>query len=75
LQVIRQKFIDDFSDRFTSARSSLLELNSTLASPVITAEENIDLIKVVTKDEIYTAVFSNDPHKALVQMDLGRLFF
>jgi len=48
LHVIRQKFIDDFSTRFTSARSSPFELDSSFASPVITLEENLDLIKLVT---------------------------
>ena len=64
LHVIRQKFIDDFSDRFTSTRRSLSAFNFTLASPVITAEENFELIKPVTEDDTYSAVFQMDLHKA-----------
>jgi len=75
LQVIRQKFIDDFSDHFTSARSSLSKLNCNLASPVVSVEENIELIKPVTEDEIYTAVFQMDPHKALDSDGIGASFF
>jgi len=39
-----------------------LDLN--LAPLLITVEENLDLIKLVTENEIYAAVFQMDPHKA-----------
>jgi len=64
-----------FSDRFTSARGVLLELNGNLAFPVVTAEENADLIKPVTEDEIYTAVFQMDPHKAPGSDGFGASFY
>jgi len=35
-----------------------------LTSPVVTAEENVALIKPVTDEEIYDAVFQMDPHKS-----------
>jgi len=39
-------------------------LNGPLASPFVSAKENVDLIKPVTEKEIYDAVFQMDPHKA-----------
>jgi len=72
--VIRQKFIQDFSNRFTSARGALAELNCKLTSPVVTAVENAALIKLVTEDEIHTAVFQIDPHKAPGSDGFGAFF-
>ena len=65
----------DFSDCFTSAHRSLSAFNSTLASPVITTEENFELIKPITEDEIYSAVFQMDPHKAPDSDRFGASFF
>jgi len=39
-------------------------LNSSLATPIIIAEKNLDLIKSITKNKIYATIFQMDPHKA-----------
>jgi len=75
MATIKQKFIMDFSARFTSARGAPLGLDGTLASPMVTAEENVGLIKPVTDDEIYNAVFQMDPHKAPGPDGFGASFF
>ena len=64
-----------FSARFTSTRGAHLELNGTLASPMVTAEENEWLTKPVSDDEIYNAVFQMDPHKAPGSDGFGASFF
>ena len=51
------------------------ELNYTLASPVVAAVENADLIKPVTEEEIHAAVFQMDPHKAPGSDGFGASFF
>jgi len=72
---IRQKFIQDYKHHFTSARGSLAEPPGNLANPVVTAEENAELIKPVTDEEIYTAVFQMDPHKAPGSDGFGASFY
>jgi len=72
---IQQKFIMDFSTRFTSARGAPLGFNGPLASPMVTAEENAWLTKPVSDDEIYNAVFQIDPHKAPGSDGFGASFF
>jgi len=46
-----------------------------LATTVVTAEENADLIKPVTHEEIYKAVFQMDPHKAPGSDGFGASFY
>ena len=72
---IRQQFLQDYMQRFTSARGSLAVLNGPLTSPIVTAEENADLIKPVTNKEIYYAVFQMDPHKAPGSDGFGASFY
>jgi len=74
LPAIKQKFLVDFSTRFTSARGTRSGVNGFLATPVVTAEENAGLIKPVTDEEIYTAVFQLDPHKAPGSDGFGGVF-
>jgi len=71
---VSQHFIHDLSSRFTSVRGGHAEIHGTLASPVVTSAENVDLIKPVTDDEIHAAVFQMDPHKAPGSDGFGRLF-
>jgi len=42
---------------------------------MVTPVENADLIKPVTNDEIHTAVFQMDPHKAPGSDGFGASFF
>ena len=72
---IQQKFILDFSSRFTSAHGPRPRVHGFLATPIVTAEENADLIKPVTDDEIYTAVFQMDLHKAPGSDGFGASFY
>ena len=65
----------DFSTRFTSARGTRSGVNAFLATPIVTAKENTDLIKPVTDEEIYTAVFQMDPHKAPGSDGFGASFY
>ena len=46
-----------------------------MATTVVTAEKNADLIKPVTDEEIYTAVFQMDPHKAPGSYGFGASFY
>jgi len=62
--VIQQRFLHDYMQRFTSDRESLAPMNDHLTFPIVTAEENAELVKPVTDTEIYDAVFQMDPHKA-----------
>jgi len=62
--IIQQKFIADFTARFTSSRHSPSMNLRNLALPSISAEENLELTKAVTVNEIYSALFDMDPHKA-----------
>jgi len=73
--VIRQQFLHDLSNRFISARGTLAELNCQLTSSVVTAVENAALIKPVTEEEIHTAVFQMDPHKAPGSDGFGASFY
>jgi len=72
---IQQKFILDFSSRFTSGHDLRTRAHGFLATPIVTAEENADLIKPVTDDEIYTAVFQMDPHKTPGSDGFGASFY
>jgi len=72
---IRQQFLQDYMKRFTSARGSLAVLNDPLTFPIVTAEENEELIKPVTDKEIYDAVFHMDPHKAPGPDGFGASFY
>ena len=53
----------------------LLRLNGALALPIVTADENTNLIKPVTDDEICNVVFQMDPHKAPGADGFGASFF
>jgi len=64
LPLIQSKIINDFSARFSSGRPSHAINLSNLAQSGITAQENIDLTRPVTDNEIYQALFDMDPHKA-----------
>jgi len=75
LPAIQQKFIMDFSSRFTSATSSRSGVHDSLATSVVTAEENAALIQPVTDEEIYTAVFQMDPYKAPGSDGFGASFY
>jgi len=75
IHVIRQQFLHDFTQRFTSARESLTRLNCTLTTPVVTTEENDALIQPITDAEIYDAVFQMDPHKAPGSDGFGASFY
>ena len=75
MTAIKQKFIVDFSTRFTSTRGAHSGVNGILASPVVTAQENADLIKPVTDEEICTAVLQMDPHKAPGSDGFGASFY
>jgi len=46
-----------------------------LTSPIVNAEENVDLIKPVTDEEIYDAVFQMDPYKAPGSDGFGASFY
>ena len=75
LPMIQQKFIADFASRFTSSRQ-LSSMNlSNLALATVTAQENLDLIRPVTVNEIHTALFDMDPHKAPGPDGFGASFF
>jgi len=65
----------DFSSRFSSAHGPRSGVHGLLATHVVTAEENADLIKPVTDEEIYTAVFQMDPHKAPGSDGFGASFY
>ena len=73
--MIQQKFVADFSSRFHSGRSSHAVNLSNLALPVLTAQENLDLIRPVTENEIYAALFDMDPYKAPGPDGFGASFF
>ena len=75
LAAIQQKFLVDYSSRFNSAHGTRSRTFGFLALPVVTAEENADLIKPVTDDEIYTAVFQMDPYKAPGPDGFGASFY
>jgi len=75
IHVIRQQFLQDFTQRFTSARASLARLNCTLTTPVVTTEENDSLIRPITDEEIYDAVLQMDPHKAPGSDGFGASFY
>ena len=73
--LVRQRLIQDYKSRFSSARGSLIPLTGHLADPVITAEENEALIRPVTEEEIHTAVFQMNPHKAPGSDGFGASFY
>jgi len=73
--LIQQKFIEDFSSRFTSGCSSRALHLTRSVSPVITAQDNLDLIRSVTENEIYTALFDMDAQKAPGPDGFGASFF
>jgi len=75
LRLIQQKFIDYFSSRFTFGRHSHVMNFSNLAIHTVTAQENLDLTTPVTENEIYTALFETDPHKAPGPDGFGASFF
>jgi len=72
---VSQQFIHDLSHRFTSARGHHAVLHDTLISSMVTPGENADLIEPVTNEEIHTAVFQMDPHKAPGSDGFGASFF
>ena len=72
---IRHHIIQDFIQRFTSARESLTRLNSNLTSPVVTTEENENLIRPINDEEIYNPVFQMDLHKAPGSDGFGASFY
>ena len=69
IESIKNNVILDFSPQFKSERYSSSPLPN-LISPLITVEDNLELIRPISKEEIYTAIFHIDPYKALGQMGL-----
>ena len=61
---IKNKFILEFSYRFKSSRPSLWSLPDLSISPVITTDENLELIRIVSEEEIHTVIFQMDPYNA-----------
>ena len=75
LPLIQQKFIDDFSSRFASERHSRIVSLNNLACHTVTAQDNLDLIRPVTENEIHTTLFGMDPYKAPGPDGFGASFF
>jgi len=64
LPMIQSKFINDFLARFSSGRTGHAVNLRNIVQPGVTAQDNIELTRPVTDNEIYQALFDMDPHKA-----------
>ena len=73
--LIKQKFIEDFSARLASDRHGQHVNLNNLACHTISAEENLNLTRPVTENEVHTALFDMDPSKAPGPDGFGASFF
>ena len=75
LDQIKDKFVLDFSQRFSSCHNSMTTLNPIQALRKVTAAENLDLIKLVTASKFEQAIFQMNPHKTPRLIGFGACFF
>jgi len=55
--ILNKNLFDDFSAQLTSNRQSHSEDVSGPISPIVTPQENLDLIRLIKENEIHTALF------------------
>ena len=75
IESIKNKFILNFSHRLETKRCSSLPLPELSISPLITMEDNHELIHHVSEEEIYTAIFQMNPYKAPGLDGFGASFY
>ena len=75
IEFIKDKFILEFSCRFKSSRPPCWSHPDLSISPLVSTEDNLELIRPVSDEKIHTAIFQMDPYKTPGPDGFGASFY